>query len=215
MIQLIIYACPMGPLADQIQAFFEVSLAECGRNAAHAYMPHCTLVCFFEDLEDQAISYCQTLERLYQRARRDRSATLSVGKLTFNPDWYGLPLTSPELEQLAVDFARSPHPASLGRPIRPKSWLHLSLAYGFAPDQAKCLKALAQAINPAAAVSWELRLYQRSPAAQASPLQMQDSPLQDLPSPQSPSPRSPSPGNPLSQEIIWTCLQSFPLPRSD
>ncbi len=41
--QFIVYACPQGELAEQIQDFYQESLDLCGFNAAHNYMPHCTL----------------------------------------------------------------------------------------------------------------------------------------------------------------------------
>ncbi|MGC1309940.1 MAG: hypothetical protein WA885_22160 [Phormidesmis sp.] len=49
--QLILYVCPTGPMARQIETYFEQSQQRYGPNAAHAYMPHCTLTGFFEDEE--------------------------------------------------------------------------------------------------------------------------------------------------------------------
>ena len=45
--EFIVYACPVGTLAGQLDLFFARSRAECGENAAHAYPPHCTLTGFF------------------------------------------------------------------------------------------------------------------------------------------------------------------------
>ncbi|CAN5634059.1 hypothetical protein BH23CYA1_BH23CYA1_13090 [soil metagenome] len=46
--QFIFYACPTGPLAQQLATSFERTQRICGPNTAHAYMPHCTLTGFFK-----------------------------------------------------------------------------------------------------------------------------------------------------------------------
>ncbi|UYV62063.1 UBASH3B [Cordylochernes scorpioides] len=46
--EYILYLCPMGPLLDQLNDFFHDSYIQCGRNAAHNYLPHLTLCSFFQ-----------------------------------------------------------------------------------------------------------------------------------------------------------------------
>lgn len=161
----IIYACPVGELADQLAAYFEKSRHACGPNTAHEYMPHCTLTGFFEDVTSAAPKYTQALERSLKRFRRSQpTPPLQIDGLKFRADWHGLELSSEWLRKLILDFVCTATSPTRKSPLRPKEWLHLSLAYGFLPDQADTLKALAEdLVDPASAVNWELRFYQRQP----------------------------------------------------
>jgi ubiquitin-associated SH3 domain-containing protein len=162
---LIIYACPVGELATQLNGYFAQSEQLCGRNAAHNYMPHCTLTGFFRD-EEQAI---QWYVEAIAKALTDQYAIapypdIKIIDMTFRPDWHGLELQSDWLHQLMFQVAQSAISPTRSEPLRLKSWLHLSLAYEFLPEHAQTLKQLAQtSINPDAAVEWELRFYQRHP----------------------------------------------------
>ncbi|HEY9736472.1 MAG TPA: hypothetical protein V6D06_09320, partial [Trichocoleus sp.] len=101
----IVYACPTGALAEQIQNFFDQSLATLGPNAAHQYPPHCTLVGFFEDTLGSVPLYTRALTRAYNRAVRSRPhPAITVKGLSFRPDWHGLELEAPWLQRLMVDF---------------------------------------------------------------------------------------------------------------
>ena len=63
---------------------------------------------------------------------------------------------------LIADFARTAHSPTRRDTLRLKDWLHLSLAYAFAPEQHATLADLARAlVDPWAPVSWELRFYER------------------------------------------------------
>ncbi|MBD2258620.1 hypothetical protein [Pseudanabaena sp. FACHB-2040] len=162
--KFIVYACPTGELASQVQRFFEESRRVFGPNAAHAYMPHCTLLSFFEETPNSVPLYTQSLTRAYKRALRSQpTPAIAVTGFAFRPDWHGLELASPWLRQLMVNFASTTHSPTRKGGLRLKDWLHLSLAYEFSPDQAKGLSQMAtELIDPAAAVTWELRYYQRN-----------------------------------------------------
>lgn len=164
MAKYIVYACPMGALAEQIQSFFEESQKQFGVNTAHQYMPHCSLTGFFEDRSSAAAVYTQTLDRAYRRACASQpSPALVVKDFNFCPDWHGLELESLWLRQLIVNFACTAISPTRKGVVRPKPWLHLSLAYDFAPSQANLLSSLAvEMIDPRASVDWQLRYYQRN-----------------------------------------------------
>lgn len=166
--QFILYACPEGPLAEQIKAYLERSAATCGTNAAHQYMPHCTLTGFFEDVVDQATAYGDLLNRLLTDALPScPHPVITPSMLRFQPNWHGLELESPWLHQLALQFRDRRVGDSARSPIRPKSWLHLSLAYDFSPDQDARLRQLAETdVNPDSPVTWSLRFYERRPGNQ-------------------------------------------------
>lgn len=185
--QLILYACPVGPLAQQIDAYLDKSKRLCGANAAHAYMPHCTLTGFFVDsgCAEWAVSdaelekasqtiayYIDALEKVltdYKQSLKNNLAPaepapkIQIEQLMFRPDWHGLPLRADWLKPLVAAFADRANSPTLQAPLRLKDWLHVSLAYDFQPEHAPVLKQLAdELIDISAEVAWELRFYQRS-----------------------------------------------------
>ena len=163
--KFILYACPVGPLADQIQAFLDQSRARFGPNAAHGYMPHCTLTGFFSDDPAVVPGDLQRLDQLLARAlpAGPRPAVRVTG-WGAQTDWLGLELEAPWLSGLAQDFAASTKAGPRQTPVKAKTRLHLTLANEFPGRQHAPLAALArQMVDPEAAVSWELRYYQRDP----------------------------------------------------
>lgn len=161
MTQFILYACPVGKLGQQLETYLEESLKLCGANTAHQYMPHCTLTGFFEDTEQAATGYVEALKAALTQQLPQPIPVAKTEQLSFHNNWYGLELTAPWFQSVAQAFAalvNSPNP------LRLKTWLHVSLAYGFEPVQAQTLRQLAlELVDPQASVDWELRLYQRQP----------------------------------------------------
>lgn len=163
MAKFIVYACPQGPLADQLQAYLDQSWEQIGHNAAHAYMPHCTLTAFFEDDSRIIPGDLALLDQLVQeRLPSCPQPAIRVTGMALQPGWIGLELDSPWARQLARDFANLANLGDRRTLVKSKEWLHLSLAYGYPPPQQAALAALArQRIDPGAAVSWQIRYYQR------------------------------------------------------
>lgn len=163
--QLILYACPTGELADQLDGYFTLSRTRYGENAAHHYMPHCTLTGFFHDVPSTISFYTEQLDVLLSAMRStEPQPVISMTGISFNPNFHGIELESPWLRELVERFIQRSATPSRTEPIRKKDWLHLSLAYEFPAEQQTPLKTLAEAmIHLDAAVSWQLRFYERHP----------------------------------------------------
>lgn len=163
--KFIVYACPVGELANHLKIYFEKSHLMCGPNSAHRYMPHCTLTGFFEESTSAIPHYVQKLERSYKRLKRSQpDPVIEIKGLSFRPDWHGLELESLWLKKVMVNFACTASSPTRRSPLRLKEWLHLSLAYNFQSEQAEMLETLAvDLINPTTPVQWELRFYQQNP----------------------------------------------------
>lgn len=163
MAEFIIYACPVGELAAQLEAYFAQSEALCGRNAAHNYMPHCTLTGFFRDEECAVQGYVGAIaQALSTQLATDPHPKIAIQGMAFRPNWYGLELESNWLLLFTAHVAQYAVSPTRQEPLRLKSWLHLSLAYEFFPDQSATLQKLAQdSINLHSPVGWEIRFYQR------------------------------------------------------
>ncbi|WP_129672115.1 hypothetical protein [Candidatus Chloroploca sp. Khr17] len=164
--RLIVYACPLGPLAEQIAAFYDASRAQFGPNKAHAYPPHITLTGFFQDEAAAIPVYASALAAAWTTAMVQRpDPPVIVTELACTEAFHGLLIVSPWLESLTADFAARAVSPTRHEAIRLKSQLHLSLAYGFNATDGPALGAMAQAmVDPAAPVQWEVQLYEQGEA---------------------------------------------------
>ena len=163
---LILYATPLGELAEQCDHYFERATAR-GGTSAQTYPPHCTLTGFFRRTAaraDEVAAWTQT----FLDERRGAWSDLQVVRLRSQHDWIGLELSSPQLEQLASDYGELQQVGPGEDAIRPKSWLHLSLAYGLA--DLRPYERLCDLVDPTAPASWELALWERTAAGDWSRL---------------------------------------------
>src|SRR5262249_41266918 len=160
--KLIVYACPVGELNDQVEAYLAASRARYGENAAHRYMPHVTLTSFFDDQPASIPSYAGTLEAALARARPDQPPAIVEARARKPDDnFHRLTMDAPWLQAITADFIRLADSPTRAEPLKPKDGLHLSLAYAFPPAQNAGLADLARAmVDPGAPARWELRLYQ-------------------------------------------------------
>lgn len=161
--KLIVYACPSGSLAEQIAAFYAVSRERFGANSAHAYPPHITLTGFFHDDHTAVEAYTAALGAA---CAAQPQGVITISELLLSAEFHGLLIHSPWLEALTADFAARAHSPTRRDALRVKSNLHLSLAYGFAPEHGPALGELArELVDPAAPVDWVLRFYEQRPDA--------------------------------------------------
>lgn len=163
--ELVLYACPVGKLEEQLEAYFACSRTRCGENAAHQYMPHCTLTGFFRSEPAKIPLYIQALSRTLRAALPTMpNPVIAVTGMQLAPEIHCLELESPWLRQLVAKFATRVVSATRQESLRPKRWLHLSLAYGFDPGHRRALEQLAaRMVDPQAPVTWEMRFYERRP----------------------------------------------------
>jgi hypothetical protein len=162
---LIVYATPVGPLAADLATYLDEVRVRVGPNRAHDYPPHCTLTGFFHDLPGAVPSYESALERALAAVALP-SPVVEIRGLRIEPAWHGLELTAPALAAVVAGFVRRAASGTRVDALRPKSWLHLSLAYEFDERDAARLAELARAlVDPARPVAWELGLWERAGAA--------------------------------------------------
>ncbi|MEM9156922.1 MAG: hypothetical protein AAGB13_18115 [Cyanobacteria bacterium P01_F01_bin.33] len=163
--EFIVYACPTGAIDTQLATYFQRSQTECGPNTAHRYMPHCTLTGFFHDESESVPMYVDSLERSLAKVGSTRSEpVIAITALTFQPEFHYLKLESEWLLGLVREFRDRAHSNTRTDDLRLKDWLHLSLAYGFPPEQYLLLQCLAaEVIDPRSPVDWELRFYEHHP----------------------------------------------------
>lgn len=159
--QLILYLCPAGPLAEQIETYFAQTKADIGENTAHTYMPHCTLTGFFWDLPESVPIYQAALDQ-HLAQNPVNGSDIHVKKLTHSEKWIGLEMAAPDVQRWTADWSAVVRSPTLEENIRLKDWYHLSLAYGFDPAVYQPLRQRTDLIDPAADVRWSLRFYERA-----------------------------------------------------
>ena len=156
---LIVYAVPLGPLGDQLEAYWHRT-APIRPNAALEYPPHCTVTGFFHRRPEDITGVVAALERAMADGGGSPVAP-AVSRMVLDGSWFGLVLEAPGLVDLAARFAGLVPTGPDDDAVRPKTDPHLSLAYEFAPESAIELGALAALIvRPDASARWELRLYE-------------------------------------------------------
>lgn len=164
-VELIVYACPTGPLAHQLDAYRARVLRELGPNAAHGYMPHVTLTGFYHDDAGSILGYKAAVQQALASAGPHPSRPIRIKGMALTETFHYLKLESPWVVALIQSFAKMATSHTRRESLRLKERLHLSLAYQFPREQHEALAALArEMINPRASVNWELRLYERNKA---------------------------------------------------
>ena len=158
MAELILYACPVGPLADAIEAYWGEVVTSIGPNAAHDYMPHVTLTGFFDDVPEAIHGHVEAMRTVLQDDPPPADAVVVTGAL-YQTDFHLLTVESTWCRSVA----RRLHETSAL--VRLKDRLHVSLAYGFPLADGATLARLGRAmVDPTLPAVWDLRFYERLPA---------------------------------------------------
>lgn len=172
--ELILYATPTGPLAEQCAAYFDAASQTLGPTTAQTYPPHCTLTGFFRRTDAGVARAVAEIAPVIAAAGPVPGDAVTVVGCHATAEWVGLELRSPWLSDLAASVADGHTLAPGDDALRLKDWLHLSLAYGTAIDRPAADRssiallldrygALAEVmIDPNAAVGWEVGLWERT-----------------------------------------------------
>lgn len=160
--ELILYATPEGPLARACAAFFADLVERDRQTTAQTYPPHVTLTGFFRRRS-------VAVDRVVAEARRVISASprgeADVSNVTERPDWVGLEITSEWMLSVAAAFTDLHELEAGDDPLRLKTWLHLSLAYGDVPggrELAEYADVARRTIDADLRASWSIGLWERA-----------------------------------------------------
>ncbi|XP_067133266.1 ecdysteroid-phosphate phosphatase-like isoform X1 [Centruroides vittatus] len=106
--EYILYLCPTGPLQEQLQDFFSLSLVQCGRNGAHNYLPHITLCSFFQAPDNSISHLVRALKHVVEKLRHELPDRICLEHYT-SSTFLGLFVADQHndlLKRLAVQFMR-------------------------------------------------------------------------------------------------------------
>ena len=157
--QYVLYACPMGALAEQLVRFWSES-KELIWNGAHNYVPHITLVSFFNAPDESSEELVNALENIVNQDELPGHVELET---YVSPNFMGLFVKETDsewLKNIAIRYVNKL--TSLGISAEPQvKSLHLTLVYQFPSNLYQQLRLMAEKLTPTIPANWELRLYSR------------------------------------------------------
>ena len=156
--ELILYATPTGPLADQLDRLHR-DLADTVPSTAQRYPPHCTLTGFFHRDADEIDEVVAEVAGAVADVGAEPADPVRIVGLHRRADWVGLELESPWLQDVTARFVELHRRRATDDALRPKDWLHLSIAYGV--DDLRQAGEAAADLDLTLPVDWEVGLWQR------------------------------------------------------
>ncbi|XP_053983392.1 ecdysteroid-phosphate phosphatase isoform X1 [Hylaeus volcanicus] len=157
--QYVLYACPTGTLAKHLTKFWSES-KELTWNGAHNYMPHITLVSFFNAPDESTEELVNALENIVNQDVLPDHIELET---YVSPNFMGLFVkeTNAEwLKNIAIRYVNKL--TSLGISAEPQvKSSHLTLVYQFPSNLYQQLRLMVEKLTLSSPANWELRLYSR------------------------------------------------------
>ncbi|XP_071806227.1 ubiquitin-associated and SH3 domain-containing protein B-like [Asterias amurensis] len=165
--EYVLYACPVGPLGEELDEFWTKSLQHCGRNGAHSLLPHVTLCSFFPCVDSNVEMLTAALQQAMEELEQTAPETVTLEHYS-SANFIGLFVEETHadyMRRLTAQFATGAL-RKAGVKVDPhKKQLHMTLAYQFNTSHHDVLEKLSKEVSINAAARWELRLYSRDPRA--------------------------------------------------
>ena len=159
--ELILYACPVGPLADNLDTYFSEVAKRFGPTTAQTYPVHCTMTGFFRRRGNRADEAIRHLGEVVERFGSSPPNAVSIDRLGVHDGWVGLELTSAWVLDVIDAVVAADTPMGGEDTLRPKDWLHVSLAYGV-DDVAPYADFARVNVDLSLPVAWKVRLWERN-----------------------------------------------------
>ncbi|MEL7156343.1 MAG: hypothetical protein AAFN30_07065 [Actinomycetota bacterium] len=161
MTALILYATPTGALADACDRYF-AACQGLAPTTAQTYPPHCTLTGFFHRPAERVAEVVAEVQGLIDHAGPVPARAVANTGLRCDDDWVGFELQSDWLQERTAEVTavHRLHPGDDA--LRPKSWLHLSLAYGVDDLAPYRRLAIEHGLDHPPPGGWEVALWTRS-----------------------------------------------------
>ena len=148
-----LYLCPIGLLAEMVEAYRTRSKEISGSNGAHQYPAHVTLTGRFYPDHNEVNTLLAVMDNQFENVK---GAAVTVGALYHNAAKaaIGVEITAPTIEAV-IKKVRQVLPKQKSTPRS----LHLTLAADYPPADDSLLLELAQLIDLQAETKWEIRFY--------------------------------------------------------
>ncbi|XP_071841593.1 ubiquitin-associated and SH3 domain-containing protein B-like isoform X3 [Apostichopus japonicus] len=168
--EYVLYACAVGSLGEDLDNYWNSTLAKCGRNGAHTLLPHITLCSFFTCPDSKVDLLCQAIQTASESNVTNLPENMDLELFTSH-NFIGLFVKENQsqiLRKLTNEFAEIAEKLANCKVEPHKKELHVTLAYQFAANAFPALEKMAKQLDLNAAARWELRLYSRDPRAAKS-----------------------------------------------
>lgn len=163
--ELIVYATPTGDLAEQCATYFQRVSGRLGGTVAQTYPPHITLTGFFHRRPEAVARVVHEIGAVIDIRGPVPEGAVTIAELRAADGWVGLVIESPWLVSLTAAIVDAHTLTEGDDALRPKDWLHLSLAYGFDgasgsfEDYANEARAT---VDPTSGCGWQVGVWERT-----------------------------------------------------